>query len=52
MGKGEYGARLVFYGLDSWFLPWYWGGDAVWYGPPMTTQSDALEWARKHAALT
>lgn len=45
----KYGARLVAYGIESWFLPWCWDGVAVWWGAALPSYDEALAVAKRYA---
>lgn len=47
-----FGCHPVALGTDSWFTPWIFDGSTVWWGPILTTRSEALEFARIHAHET
>jgi hypothetical protein len=35
------GVKLLAYGVDSYFTPWYFDGKVVYWGNPEQTESDA-----------
>jgi hypothetical protein len=45
----RYGVKLVTYGVEAWFLPWWWDGSTVWWLPGRSTESEALDDAKTYA---
>lgn len=45
----RYGVKLVTYGVEAWFLPWWWDGSTVWWLPGRPTESQALDDAKTYA---
>jgi hypothetical protein len=43
------GVKLVVYGIESWFLPWWWDGSTVWWLPGCDTEAAALRAAEAYA---
>jgi len=43
------GVKLVVYGVESWFLPWWWDGSTVWWLPGCDTEAAALRAAEAYA---
>lgn len=45
----RYGVKLVTYGIESWFRPWWWDGSTVWWLSAVATEAAALEAAKAYA---
>lgn len=51
MGSFETGIKLIVYGVESYFEPWYFDGKVVYWGNPEQTESDAQASAQQLKAF-
>jgi len=51
MNTSETGIKLIAYGVESYFKPWYFDGKVVYWGNPEQTESGALAAAQELKAF-
>ena len=51
MNASETGIKLIAHGVESYFKPWYFDGEVVYWGNPEHTESDALAAAQELKAF-